>query len=148
MIDLPQLTTLNIGYLTFNGAKEFSLNNLGSLQYIQIGDYSFQSALLFKIDGLKELKELQVGDNAFRDETRAIDSNLKSFHISNCALLRDIRFYKSSFKDFGGEFELKNLSSLQSLIIGSDVDQNVISYNFLNSSFVVEGRKMSPLVNN
>ena len=41
-----------------------------------------------------------------------------------------------SFSDFGGEFELKNLTQLQSIqigIIGST------SYNFYSSSFVIRG---------
>ena len=60
----------------------------------------------------------------------------KSFHILNCASLESIEIGEFSFADFGGEFELSNLPSLQLLkigVIGHD------SYNFIRSTFVIRG---------
>ena len=54
----------------------------------------------------------------------------------NCESLESIQIGEYSFSDFGGEFELKNIPQLQSIQIGSIGSK---SYNFPNSSFVIEG---------
>ena len=52
----------------------------------------------------------------------------------NCESLESIQIGYKSFNDFGGEFELKNLSQLQSIQIGFD--------NFYYNSFVIRGIDM------
>ena len=60
----------------------------------------------------------------------------KSFHILNCESLESIQIDLHSFSDFGGEFELKNLTQLQSIQIG-EIGSN--SNSFRGSSFVIRG---------
>ena len=61
---------------------------------------------------------------------------IKSFHIKNCESLESIEIGGDSFSDYSGEFELYNLSKLQSIIIGN---AQYWSSNFYYSSFVVRG---------
>ena len=56
---------------------------------------------------------------------------------SNCESLESIQIGQYSFSDFGGEFELKNLTQLQSILIGNI--GYYMSLNFWGSSFVIRG---------
>ena len=61
----------------------------------------------------------------------------------SCKELKSIDIGQYSFSDYSGEFELKNLPSLQSINIGT---VNTAAYNFFFSSFIVQGI-LSVLVN-
>ena len=99
----------------------------------------------FKIDGLKRLKTIKIGSNSFtqkkyfygRDES-------KSFHVMNCKSLKSIQIGELSFSDYGGEFELKNLPQLQSIQIGTII--NDWSHNFYSSAFVIRGIKLKLII--
>ena len=120
-----------------------------SLESIEIGDGCFISLKTFKIDGLNRLKSLKIGQNSFTQKNNNYgDDKSKSFHILNCESLKSIEIGKYSFSDFGGQFELKNLPSLQSIQIGTLKRENgygfgtntqYYSYNFYSSSFVIGG---------
>ena len=128
-----------------------NLSSLDNLESIEIGDDSFSSVQTFKIDGLNRLKSLKIGKKSFTcSKVAKMDKTLnksvitdciisKSFHILNCKSLESIQIDEYSFSDFGGEFELKNLPQLQSIQIGTIGSR---SYNFPNSSFVIEGIDM------
>ena len=91
----------------------------------------------FKIDGLNRLKTIKIGNNSFTQTKNGWgDDSSKSFHILNCESLESIQIGESSFSDFGGEFELKNLPQLQSIQIGLI---GIDSCNFFYSSFVIRG---------
>ena len=91
----------------------------------------------FQIDGLNRLKTIKIGKNSFTQQKYDYGNDAsKSFHILNCESLESIEIGEYSFSDFGGEFELKNLTQLQSIQIGTiGSDSN----NFSNSSFVIRG---------
>ena len=114
-----------------------NLSSLDNLESIEIGGECFESVQTFKIDGLNRLKSIKIGSNSFT-HNKNDDGNdkSKSFHILNCESLESIQIGEYSFSDFGGEFELKNLPQLQSIQIGTIGSK---SYNFPNSSFVIEG---------
>ena len=84
---------------------------------------------------------IKIGNNSF--SIRSINTSLpnvsKSFHILNCESLESIQIGQSSFWEFAGEFELKNLPQLQYSLIGVVGDW---SRNFHNSSFVIQGIDM------
>ena len=91
----------------------------------------------FKIDGLNRLKTIKIGINSFTQKKNDYGNDeSKSFHILNCESLESIQIDQYSFSDFAGEFELKNLTQLQSIQIGT-IRRN--SYNFYHSSFVIRG---------
>ena len=115
------------------------MNNLDSLESIEIADNSFGSVSTFRIDGLNQLKTIKIGKNSFTQRKNGGYGNdaSKSFHILNCESLESIEIGEYSFSDFGGEFELKNLTQLQSIQIGSI--GNSMSLNFWGSSFVARG---------
>ena len=92
----------------------------------------------FQIDGLNRLESLKIGKNSFVKNSHGIDAS-KSFHILNCESLGSIQIGEGSFNDFGGEFELKNLTQLQSIQIGTI---GGYSRNFYNSSLVIGGINM------
>ena len=120
------------------------------VESIEIGDDCFESVKTFKIDGLNRLKSLRIGKNSFTQvkenewnndyqaaESRVITGS-KSFQILNCKLLESIEIGEYSFSDYGGDFELKNLNSLQSITVGKI---GIKSWNFdIHSSFILRGK--------
>ena len=130
-IIIPNWTCNDIDYTIFDFSR-FSI-----VESIEIGNDCFESVQTFEIEGLNRLKSLKIGINSFTQE-KDDDGNdeSKSFHILNCESLESIEIGEYSFSDFGGEFELKNLPQLQSIIIGTF---GSISRNFYNSSFVIRG---------
>ena len=107
------------------------------MESIEIGNDSFGSVSTFQIDGLNQLQIIKIGVNSFTQRKNNFGNNAsKSFHILNCESLESIEIGEFSFSDFGGEFELKNLTQLQSIHIGNTES---ITYNFYYSSFVIRG---------
>ena len=117
-----------------NNYTIFGLSRFTHLESIQIGDYSFESVLTFQIDGLNRLKTIKIRGVSFNHPSYSGNEESKSFHILNCESLESIQIGVYSFKDFGGEFELKNLPQLQSIQFDSS--------NFWCSSFVIRGTEL------
>ena len=144
-----QVTDLVISSNCCNDVDTLNLNNLTLLQSLEIGDDCFGSVKHFSIDGLNRLKRVKIGNDSFTEVkqaewdddykgavARANDSS-KYFSIVNCEWLEWIEIGKSSFADFGGKFELRNLASVKRVKIG---DVGSKSWNFdLNQSFVLQG---------
>ena len=124
-IIIPNWTCNDNNYTIFDFSR-FSL-----LESIEIGDDSFGSVSTFQIDGLNQLQTIKIGKNSFTQRKNGNYGNdkSKSFHILNCESLESIEIGQYSFSDYGGEFELKNLTQLQSIQIGT--------LNFCHSSFVI-----------
>ena len=133
-IIIPNWTCNDIDYTIFDFSR-FSI-----VESIEIGNDCFGSVKTFKIDGLNRLKTIKIGNNSFTQNNNSggFDES-KSFHILNCESLESIQIGECSFRDFGGEFELKNLPQLQSIQIGTIGSE---SYNFYHSSFVIRGIDM------
>ena len=107
------------------------------MESIEIADNSFGSVSTFQIDGLNQLKTIKIGKNSFTQKKNSNGNDQsKSFHILNCESLESIEIGAYSFSDFGGEFELKSLTQLQSIQIGTI---GIQSFNFYYNSFVVGG---------
>ena len=124
--------TCNINNYTIFDFSRFTL-----LESIEIGNDSFGSVSTFQIDGLNQLQTIKIGKNSFTWQKDGFGNNAsKSFHILNCESLESIQIDLHSFSDFGGEFELKNLTQLQSIQIG-EIGSN--SNSFRGSSFVIRG---------
>ena len=131
-IAIPHTTCNDIDYTVFDFSR------FTQVESIQIGDECFESVKTFKIDGLNRLKTIKIGYNSFTQKQNGGDVS-KSFHILNCESLESIQIGEYSFKDFAGDFELKNLPQLQSIQIGTIGSQ---SWNFWCSSFVIRGIDM------
>ena len=130
-IVLPDWTCNDVDYTIFDFSR-FTL-----LESIEIGDDCFGSVKTFKINGLNRLKCLKIGKRSFAQKKNGFgDDESKSFHILNCESLKSIQIGQFSFSDFAGDFELKNLPQLQSILIGTIGSG---SYNFFCSSFVIRG---------
>ena len=114
-----------------NNYTIFDFSRFSLLESIEIGDDSFGSVSTFQIDGLNQLQTIKIGKNSFTQRKNGNYGNdkSKSFHILNCESLESIEIGEYSFSDYGGEFELKNLTQLQSIQIGT--------LNFCHSSFVI-----------
>ena len=123
-----------------NNYTIFDFSRFSLLESIEIGNDSFGSVSTFQIDGLNQLKRIKIGVNSFtqRKNSNGNDAS-KSFQILNCESLESIEIGAYSFSDFGGEFELKNLTQLQSIQIGR-IGSN--SNSFRGSSFVIRGIEM------
>ena len=119
----------------------FDFSRFSIVESIEIGDDCFGSVKTFKIDGLNRLKTIKIGNNSFTQlkesnwNYRKANTQSKSFHILNCESLESIQIGEYSFRDYGGDFELKNLPQLQSIQFSS--------YNFYNRSFVLRGIVMN-----
>ena len=136
-IIIPNWTCNDIDYTIFDFSR-FTL-----VESIEIGDDCFRSVKTFQIDGLNRLKTIKIGNNSFTQlkstdkwDWGKANNQSKSFHILNCESLKFIEIGQYSFSDFGGEFELKNLSQLQFIQIGTIGSK---SCNFSCSSFVIRG---------
>ena len=132
-----QVTDLTISSNCCNDLNELDLNRFEWLRSIEIGSECFGSVKTFQIDGLNRLKTIKIGNNSFTQK-KGSDGNdtSKSFHILNCESLESIQIGERSFSDYAGEFELKNLTQLQSIQIGT---MGRYSCNFYYSSFVIRG---------
>ena len=111
-IILPNWTCSDFNYTVFDFSR------FTNVESIEIGDDSFYSVQTFRIDGLNRLQTLKIGKKSFSVKTQFVQNVYKSFHILNCASLESIEIGELSFADFGGEFEMSNLPSLQLLKIG------------------------------
>ena len=126
----------------------FDFSRFTEVESIEIGDNCFGSVKTFRIDGLNRLKTIKIGKNSFTElkskywkydldiTIKKANDESRSFHILNCESLESIQIGKYSFSDFGGDFELKNLPRLQSILIGIVGND---SSNFFYSSFVIQG---------
>ena len=128
---IPNWTCNDPTFVTLNISQAMLIES------IEIGDNCFGMVNSFRIDGLNLLKSLKIGKNSFTQLKYSWGNNeSKSFHILNCESLESIEIGEFSFSDFGGEFELRNLPSLQSIQIG--IEQRN-SNCFYSSSFVIRG---------
>ena len=126
---LNRLRSLRIGKNSFTQVKENEWNN------------DYQAAESRVIIGLKSFQILNCKENEWNNDYQAAESRviigLKSFQILNCKLLESIEIGEYSFSDYGGDFELKNLNSLQSITVGKI---GIKSWNFdIHSSFILRG---------
>ena len=148
------IINLNIPNWSFNNELnmiELNLNRFVNLESIEIGNNCFGSIQRFEIEGLNRLQSLKIGINSFTQvKSNDFDNDWyctsdncrnesKSFHILNCKSLKVIEIGCHSFCDFGGEFELRNLDNLESIIIG---DIGYRSMNFNWSSFIIRGKNV------
>ena len=123
-----------------NDLNALDLNKFKWLESIEIGDECFGLVKTFQVDGLNRLKTIIIGSNSFTQAKKSWkDNKSKSFHILNCESLKSIHIGESSFSDFAGDFELRNLPQLQFITIGV---YDSPSYNFFYSSFVIRGIDM------
>ena len=133
-IALPNWICNDIDY------TEFDISRFTILESLDIGDDSFSYVKTFRMDGMRKLKSLKIDKNSFT-QVKGGPWNFtfypnKSFHILNCESLKSIEIGEYSFSDFAGQFELKNLPSLQFIQIGTI---GSVSRNFIKSSFVIRG---------
>ena len=120
-----------------NNYTIFDFSRFSLLESIEIADDSFRSVSTFQIEGLNQLKTIKIGKNSFTQRKNGSGNDQsKSFHILNCESLESIEIGDYSFSDFAGEFELKNLTQLQSIQIGRI---GWWSNNFYYSSFEIQG---------
>ena len=123
-----------------NNYTIFDFSRFSLLESIEIGNDSFGSVSTFQIDGLNQLKTIKIGKNSFTQKKNSNGNDQsKLFHILNCESLESIEIGQYSFSDFGGEFELKNLTQLQFIHIGNIES---ITYNFYYSSIEIGGIDM------
>ena len=124
--------------------KRLDLSPFKFLKSIEIGNTNMYYTKTFIVYGLLQISSIVIGVNSFTSNPNSYETDLtKSFHIMSCKELKSIDIGQYSFSDYSGEFELKNLPSLQSINIGT---VNTAAYNFFFSSFVVQGI-LSVLVN-
>lgn len=140
-----EIRTINLGVTDLvisskcgNELTYLDLNKFKWLQSIKIGSDCFSNVKEFCIEGLKRLHSLRIGSNSFTLQKDSYGMEYsKSFHILNCEKLESIEIGRYSFSDFAGEFELKDLQSLQMLKIGSVGKE---SYNFYSASLILLSR--------
>ena len=141
-IELPDWCCNDVEY------QDFDFSRFACLQSLVIGENSFGSVKRFRLEGMPELRSLKIGSESFTglkkqcwqdnidfSQSKSFDA-LKSFSILNCDLLESIEIGIFCFCDFAGEFELRNLPSLQSIKFG---DMHDPSFNFCGASCVIQG---------
>ena len=110
--------------------NDFDISLFLNLEELIIGNNCFENVNLFNIDGLNHLKCIKIGKNSFT-KTKYKNDSSRSFSILNCIELESIEIGESSFRDYGGGFELFNLPKLSTI--------KMVSSNFYCSSFEIKG---------
>ena len=118
----------------------FDLSIFKLLKTIIIGNTNFFYVNGFILNNNIKLNSLKIGKNSFTKyrNSHGNDSS-RSFHISNCIELQSIEIDNYSFSDYGGEFELKNLPKLVSIIMGETGEW---SSSFYYSTLVIRGNRL------
>ena len=135
----PSITSIHIPNHSINTIKYtiFDFSRFTKLKELTIGCECFMYVNVFTVDRLNELQLLKIENNSFtKQKNDHGDDSSRSFIIMNCGELESIEIGMYSFSDYGGGFELKNLPSLSSLIIGYP---GSTSNNFYTSSFGIKG---------
>ena len=131
-------TQYTVKFFSHNKVTGFKLSRKPFLKSIQIGNECFTSVSLVHIEGLNSLLSISIGINSFTKKKNDYGGDgSKNMHILNCKHLQSIEIGEYSFSDYGGQFTLKGLPSLQSLLVGK---VNNTSYNFYSvNSFTLQG---------
>ena len=132
-------TSIQISNYSINNKNYsiFDFSRFTLLEELIIGDDCYEYVELFNIDGLNELKSLKIGKRSFTKEKNSWGNDTsRSFSILNCDELESIEIGESSFSDYAGGFELKNLPKLSTIKIGEIWSS---AFNFRYSSFVIRG---------
>ena len=131
---------LTVKSLTLNSScnwNVFDIYLLESLEHLDIKNDCCSSVKSFKVSGLPKLKTMMIGKNSFTlAKNYYKSSDYRTFEVSDCESLTSIEIREFCFSDCSGDFVLRNLPSLKSLIIGSTRSP---SYNFYFFSFVAKG---------
>ena len=123
----------------------FSVERFPNLIFLWIESYNFKNVSTFDVRDNTKLEYVYIKDFSFTEVFYLNDINVElgpwtSFQLVNCERLISIEIGSYSFADFGGGFELKNLPSLEYIVIGNI---NADAVNFVSSSFVVRGISLS-----
>ena len=103
------------GIFNGNNIASFNISNNGVLKSIVIGDNCFGKVRVFDLNGLSELESVVIGQKSFRISD--YERNDGSYRIVNCPKLASIQIGYESIQDYHS-FELRNLPSLQSIVLG------------------------------
>ena len=98
-----------------NDIISFNITNNSNLKRIVIGESCYRRVREFELDGLDELESVVIGQDSFRISDK--ERNDGSYRIVNCLKLKSIQIDGGSFSDYHS-FELNNLPSLQSIVLG------------------------------
>ena len=109
-----------------NGVSSCDFSGYTELERIVIGDNCFNNAFYLRIDGLTKLKNLTIGINSFVRHGYGGDM---SFSLSNCPLLKEVRFGSGSFRNYILSY-VENLPSLELLHYGDESFLNTESASF------------------
>ena len=104
-----------IGRFDTSDVSEFSPNRFQSLKTLVIGNGCFGNVRVFELDGLGELESVVIGQKSFRISDKERSDG--DYRIVNCPKLKSIQISDYSFSDYHS-FELRNLHSLQSIVLG------------------------------
>ena len=101
---------IQIGRKCFNNLTKLDLNSYFNLRKFIIGDDCFRYVDSFFIDGLNNLESIHIGKNCF---TRNMhfwirDEFPHSFHLRNCAQLKELQIENGSFNNYSGVFEIRS----------------------------------------
>ena len=117
----------------------FDLSIFKLLISITIGDTNFFYANEFILNNNIKLNSLSIKRNSFtKHRNNHGNDPSRSFHILNCIELKSIEIDDYSFSDYGGSFELRNLPSLMSIIMGQTGEW---SSSFYYSTLVIQGNR-------
>ena len=103
------------GIFNGNNIASFNISNNGVLKSIVIGDNCFGTVRVFDLNGLSALESVVIGQKSFRISD--YERNDGSYRIVNCPKLASIQIGYESIQDYHS-FELRNLPSLQSIVLG------------------------------
>ena len=128
-----------------NDLTSLSTSQFSNLRTLWIDEDNFMYVQQFNISDNVLLTNVIIASDSFtqRKFSYGYDAS-RSFRIINCDSLRRLEIGPYSFSDYSN-FELKNLPSLDTIMIGKIHDVSLIigrSYNFYFSSLCIRGMKL------
>ena len=129
-----------------NDLTSLSTSQFSNLQTLWIEDDNFMYVKQFNISDNVLLTNVIIASNSFTQKKYSYGYDAsKSFRLMDCDSLKRLEIGKYSFSDYG-QFELKNLPSLQTIRIGYiAMDRMTVgsSSNFYSCSLYIRGMKLT-----
>lgn len=147
---MPKLSTLLIGTDSFT-LSNLTLSTIYNIENLSLGNGVLNTDISIRINGFNKLKNLRFGycsttqvsqftSKSNKYNKKGYNTNdYKSYYIMNCESLESIEIGERAFDYYNGEFELKKLPLLSSIVIGIN--------NFLYvKSFLIAGKTQYSLI--
>ena len=115
--DMPEIEDITIEDQCFKYYEILKLSKMDKLKNISLGEGCFRDASILELVDLPNLETITISNNCFQSKSQNLDNS--RCYIVGCPKLHSLEINSNSFHQCKS-FELKNVDSLKTLIIGRD----------------------------